>query len=758
MQYSANQSKLGASEKLASRFPLLRGATTMTSHSKEICASILSLIALTDLSIILDIPVLRQVLGFVLLTFLPGFLLVLILNLTKTESLEKILFSLGLSIAFLMFIPFLMNLVYPGLGISRPISLLPMTATFSLILVALTIIAYQRGALELRVTLRDARILLDQIMSPPVLGAALILVLGILGGVSAQFYNNTLFSLVAMLGIAIAVILIATNRIASERFYPFYILAIAMALLYSRALASPNLFGSDIHYELYIAELVKSGGYWSPGYGLIPGLSDYSAMFSVAFLPNVYSILLNASTVSVYKLIFPVIFAFVPLGLYQLYRTQMGNRIKFLSTNKFAFLSAFVFMSFYAFLTTMLALPRQQIAELFLVLGVLLITKVDRRNVNASGLLLVFLVSMVASHYATAYLFLFMLAIAWGGILVIASRNSRSSDSALSFVILAFCFIVTLGWYIYVASGAAFESLLSAIVGSYKAAFSGLFDFSQESGVATALGTGIYQIPLTHTVGRYWQIGTQVLVLGGLAYVVLLRNKLKINRVFLLFSFASFLILAAIIVVPFAGGTLKSYRIYSLTLIFLAPFCLIGLGVIIDSLSNWFGAKEDVAHKLKLAAVISLLIPYFLLSSYSIFELTEHPSNYLTSSSLQSKNVSASEGSWSYLVQSPIPNQDVFASTWFSTYRAALATSASASGIIELVGYGGVSPSSVGGFYISRPIDTQSYVYLASENVQKGTILSTNPRGVPETVPISSLTAPLGRVYSNGGAEIYYHP
>jgi uncharacterized membrane protein len=733
----------------------------VTSRSKEICALTLSLIVLTDISIIFDIPVLRQVLGFVLLTFLPGFLLVLILNLTKMESLEKILLSLGLSIAFLMFVPFLMNLVYPGLGISRPISLVPITATFSLILVALTIIAYQRGALEFRVTSRDARIVIDQIVSPPLLGAALILVLGILGGVTAQFYYNTFFSLVAMLGVAVAVILIAANRVASERFYPFYILAIALALLYSRALASPNLFGADIHYELYIAELVKSAGYWSPSYSLRSSfLGDYSAMLSVAFLPNAYSIVLNVSNVLAYKLIFPVIFAFVPLGLYQLYR-QIGNRLTFLSSNKFAFLSALVFMSFYAFTTAMLALPRQQIAELFLVLFVLLVTKAGLRNAKVSGLLFVFMVSMVVSHYSTAYLFLFMLVIVSVGTVVIKSRNLRSSDSAISFVLLGFCLIITLGWYMYAASGAPLESFLSTLAKSYQAAFTGLFAFSQESGVATALGVGIYQIPLMHTLGRYWQIGTEVLLLGGVAYVVLLRNKLKLNRVYLLFSFASFLILAAIIVLPFAGGILKSYRVYSLTLIFLAPFCLIGLGVITDSLSNWFGANKDVAHKLKLAAVIGLLIPYFLFSSNSIFELSEHPSNYLSSSYPQSKNVSASEGSWSYLVESPIPNQDVYASKWLSTTWASLLIYTVGTAGLEPVGYGLISPDSVRTIYIGSINDTLShaYVYLDSDSVQKGTITSTAPGGaVQTTAQISSVIAPDGnRVYSNGGAEIYYY-
>jgi Predicted membrane protein len=116
-------------------------------NSRTICALTLSFIAFTDISVILDIPVLRQVLGFVLLTFLPGLLLIQILKLTKNR-LEKLLFLIGLSICFLMFVPLAMNFAYPALGISRPISLPPLTITLSLILAALSFVSYWKRAVQ----------------------------------------------------------------------------------------------------------------------------------------------------------------------------------------------------------------------------------------------------------------------------------------------------------------------------------------------------------------------------------------------------------------------------------------------------------------------------------------------------------------------------------------------------------------------------------------------------------------------------------
>ena len=115
--------------------------------------------------------------------------------------------------------------------------------------------------------------------------------------------------------------------------------------------------------------MVKSTGYWNPNFTITNlAFSEYFALLSVVFLPNVYSILLNIDLVWVFKLISPFIFAFsVPLGLYEIYKTQ----IKF--SSKAAFLATFFFMSFFAFYLAMPWVTRQEVAELFVVLVILLI-------------------------------------------------------------------------------------------------------------------------------------------------------------------------------------------------------------------------------------------------------------------------------------------------------------------------------------------------------------------------------------------------
>ena len=49
-----------------------------------------------------------------------------------------------------------------------------------------------------------------------------------------------------------------------------------------------------------------------------------SAMLSITVLPTAYSLILNLDPVWVLKLIYPVLFVFVPLGLYQLFKSRMS--------------------------------------------------------------------------------------------------------------------------------------------------------------------------------------------------------------------------------------------------------------------------------------------------------------------------------------------------------------------------------------------------------------------------------------------------
>ena len=76
----------------------------------------ISILDLTDIVVLLDIPFSRQILGFLFLTILSGVLILQILNLDKLELTEKIVLSIELSVSFLMFFGLLVYFRVPALS------------------------------------------------------------------------------------------------------------------------------------------------------------------------------------------------------------------------------------------------------------------------------------------------------------------------------------------------------------------------------------------------------------------------------------------------------------------------------------------------------------------------------------------------------------------------------------------------------------------------------------------------------------------
>jgi len=722
--------------------------------SRTICALTLSFIVITDIFIILDIPILRQVFGFALLTFLPGFLIIRILRFGKT-SLEKTLFSIGLSISFLMFVPLLMNFAYPAVGISRPVSLLPLVTTFSVILVGLSLAAYKKGSLDLQINTGGFKQLIGKIRAPPVLGAALIGMLGILGGLSMMFYLDSIFSLLLGLSIALIVVLIITDKV-SPRFYPLYILVIAIALQLSRTLSSPNIFGTDAMYELYFSNLVKVGGVWNPSFSVVTtNISDYYAMLSVAVLPNVYSILLNLDTVWVFKLIYPFIVAFVPLGLYEIFRTH----VKF--SSKWAFLSVFLFVSFYAFYGSLLIVTRQEIAELFFVLAAILIMNTYSQAWKRSVLLIVFISSMVVSHYSTTYVFfLYLVAFFVVSAFVTSRTTQKRVKSAISSTIVVLAVVIAFGWYLFVGAGSSYRGFLVVATNAISADFLAV---SSNPLVISGLGSTAPGLSLINLLAHYWQLLIEALLVTGLVSLIWRRKTPKMSPQLLVFSLISLFLLLIVITVPSIGGAINTWRTYMFALFFLAPCCILGIEVVVETVPGWLGANKGLILKLTSVALIVVFVPYFLFNYGFVQEIAEHPANYAF---LPTQNpngraiVYSDNASWSYMDPGSVPTQEVWASTWLSGSLGQSTVWADWLRAPELSAYGHISPNSIVILSNStaKYISSNEYVYFGAANVEQHSVAVLPNSGVNTELNISSfpVLSAASRVYDNGLAEVYY--
>ncbi|MFQ6067364.1 MAG: hypothetical protein ACE5K3_08815, partial [bacterium] len=103
----------------------------------------LSFLIATNLAILLDVPLLRQLLGFFFFTTIPGFVILHIFKLDRLPLTEKVILSVGLSISFLMFFGLLLNGALFTLGYSTPLSMTSLIISFSVILFILSLIGYK---------------------------------------------------------------------------------------------------------------------------------------------------------------------------------------------------------------------------------------------------------------------------------------------------------------------------------------------------------------------------------------------------------------------------------------------------------------------------------------------------------------------------------------------------------------------------------------------------------------------------------------
>ncbi|MBT9132482.1 MAG: hypothetical protein DDT32_01262 [Syntrophomonadaceae bacterium] len=596
-----------------------------------------------------DVPLLRQFIGFIYLAFIPGLLLLRIFKLHKIGCVETLLYSVGLSIAFLMFTGFFMNMFYPLIGISKPISIFPVMATITFIVLILCAIAYKRESSAKESLPQNSPVQWSELLSPPALLLLLLPVLSALGAFLVYLHYGNVPLLILLSLIVLVVTLVAFGKFIPPKVYPLAVVAISISLVWHWTLVAPGLFGFDIDHEYYAQKLVLTNSLWDhTSYG------NLNAMLSIVMLAPIYSLILNMDTVWIFKIIYPLFFSLVPLALFQAYRTQTDDKVAFFAT--------FFFMSMPVFFSEMMQLARQQIAELFLGLSILLFLSKEMAMTKRATLLIIFALSIVVSHYGLSYIYMLYLLMAlpllflWRSTTAkdlwerIAARFSKSrpghSDqseesrpfaiaqgdkinnpprSTLTATYVMLFIVFCLAWYMYVTSGSTF----SAIVRIGDHVYSGLItDFflleARDQHIVQALGL----MPMRGgevewEIARIFQYVTQLFIVVGIVGLIASWRKTGFHPEYAALSLVSMVILAMCIILPYAASAINMSRAYHITLFFLSPFCILG-GIAtfrwLFRMLRLHRLRND--HTFLKLVVISVAVPYFLFTTGFIFELT----------------------------------------------------------------------------------------------------------------------------------------
>lgn len=708
---------------------------TLKFWSKEWFAFIISILILTDLAILLNIPFLRQIFGFLFLTILPGLLVIQILKFEKLSIVETILYSVGLSIALLMFGGLLINTLYPLFGISKPISLLPLLSTINITIVILCILGYRIN----NDFSAPISIPIKEILSPPALLLYLLPFLSILGAYLVSFHHNNILLMFMIIVIALIVVLVAFDKFIPKKLYPLAVFVIAISLLYHRSLISPYLFGTDIYLEYHIYKLVELSSHWDPSAYII----SLNAMLSITVLPAIYSSLLNMDGTWIFKIVYPLLFSLVPLGLYRVFQKQTDEKIAFLST--------FFFMSLYVFFITMQFLMRQMIAEFFLVLLILLMVDKEMKTINRAMLTIIFGASLVVSHYGISYIYMLLfLPFIWLSSFHI--KGIKKANVRGTFV--AFYFVFALCWYMYSVRSVSLEAGVTALTNIATSTGDMFVPLTSEPTIVMNIQGG--SASFLHFLGRLFFNVTELFIIVGVFRMILSRKEMDWDREYIPAVIVAFLLLFACLIIPEVASMLNMNRTYHLLLIFLSPCCIIGGITIFEMVSKLFGSISLNRTFYMRILVLTILIPYFLFNTGFVYEIAgdEEPTSVPLSMERMKKNEDLDVGVSYY--SGNIQEQSVFGIRWLSQSRvindekAIYCTSRTRP---MAMGYGMISWWTLSVFDPLREIRKKdAYVYLRYLNVVKGV------GKAPYLFNITEVSPPLeerNKIYDNGGSEVY---
>lgn len=372
----------------------------------------------------------RQVLAIVILGVVPGMLLFAILRCRVDELGLVVLYSVALSVVGVTSATVAISAVYPLVGIGRPLTVDPLLG--ALTMGVLGLLAWSVVKDRPLVVPRPGFVI-DR--SDAVLTAGLggLVLLAVAAGQAWTIYGSTMLMYPTVLAIVLMIGLMATPHIR-ERAYPATIFGIAAATMLHRSLMSRHVIGVDIQATYYVATVIRETGRWEIGTG-----GSLISLPVVTALPVVYSVLASMSIAYVYKVVFALLVAFLPVAVYYLGREYIGQRAGVFG----ALLVLFYHTTFYY------TAEKEIVAELFLVCMLLALFRLERDGTGENVLLAaLFGVAMVQAHYAVTLIYTLAMAAGVVGLrlatTVIGARRARG----LSPEFVAALGMGSIGWYL----------------------------------------------------------------------------------------------------------------------------------------------------------------------------------------------------------------------------------------------------------------------------------------------------------------------
>ncbi|MGB9112912.1 MAG: hypothetical protein WCF24_09330, partial [Acidimicrobiales bacterium] len=370
-----------------------------------------------------------RIVAAIAMLLVPGQFLLQALRIPASAVRRCVTYLPAASVAVLVIAGLAVDLLGPALGLHAPLHRWPLLTGLNVTLVVLGVVGATSG--------NDHRLKpSDLVEQARWLWPMLVPVLAL---VAADRLNAGKGNALAIGVLVALVVIVPVFALLADRTYTQHLRVViygaGLAAMLLTSMRSSYVVGYDISSEYYDFHQIVTSGIWHFGH-----LAPYQAMMSVTVLPAGMHALISGQDVWIFKLIYPALFAFFPVAVFDLARRFLSRRAAFIA-------AGIVIVQSY-FFQQQPEIARQELA--LVVFAALVCACLDsslrrRRHLVLVGVLAA---TLVVCHYSTTYVAIALFLV--GAVLVwLTSRRRPSTIRARPlFLALAVMVVVAFVWYV----------------------------------------------------------------------------------------------------------------------------------------------------------------------------------------------------------------------------------------------------------------------------------------------------------------------
>ena len=352
------------------------------------------------------LPFIGPAIGFWFIVVHPVYLLYTTSIWRRIPAAERLGYSLTGALLLLMLAGLAMNSALPLLGVRRPLDTVPVVVLADILNATLYLLRWRYPA---KVPWRAVISKSEPEERRLVACSGACVVMAVLGANRLNNGAGDELSLAALGGVILTLLLLLHwGRQVRDVVTSVIVYLLSLTLLLMTSLRGWYVTGHDIQTEYRVFQLTEAHGRWDIAYFR----NAYNACLSITILPTEVGRIVNVDNPYVYKVFFQLIFAACPVLVYAICRRYWSQLVAILAT--------VYFVSFPTFFTDLPYLNRQEIAFLFVSVGILSITNAEWNVRTRRAGLFAASVGVELSHYSTMYVFLLTMVTAWGARQVVA--------------------------------------------------------------------------------------------------------------------------------------------------------------------------------------------------------------------------------------------------------------------------------------------------------------------------------------------------